>query len=186
MATTAVEICNSALTKIGAERITSLEDDSPRAVLCNERYALLRDQVLRAHPWNFAIKRAALPQLATTPVFEWAYEYQLPTDCLKVLNTEEHSRFKVEGRKILSNEGAPLNIRYIYKNENVGDYDPVFVEALSCRIAVDLCYSITNSTTMAESMLAAYRAQLSEARSMDAQEGSPEDWIVDEWLNAHR
>lgn len=60
MATDAVAICNSALLKIGTEKITSLSDNTKRAIICNEQYAKIRDQVLRAHPWNFAIKRVTL------------------------------------------------------------------------------------------------------------------------------
>lgn len=60
MSATVENICNSALTKIGAATISSISDTNKRALLCNEQYAKLRDDLLRSHPWNFAIKRAYL------------------------------------------------------------------------------------------------------------------------------
>ena len=60
MASSEVAICNSALIKIGAAEITSLSDVNKRAQLCNEQYSKLRDELLRSHPWNFAIARKVL------------------------------------------------------------------------------------------------------------------------------
>ena len=60
MAVDAEAICNSALIKIGASKIAALSDTNKRAILCNEQYPKLRDDLLRSHPWNFAIKRKVL------------------------------------------------------------------------------------------------------------------------------
>lgn len=116
MASSPVEICNSALLKLGAERINALSENNKRARLCNERFDALRKEVLRAHPWNFAIRRANLARLSTTPEYEYNFEYQLPTDCLRVLETEadkdnpsgdilgnSYTKYKIEGRKLLTN-----------------------------------------------------------------------------------
>lgn len=66
MATSDVEICNSALAKLGAESITSLSDTTRRAVLCNRQYDKIRKKMLRMHPWNFAIKRVWLSPITET------------------------------------------------------------------------------------------------------------------------
>ncbi len=54
------EIVNLALVQIGADRITSLTQETKNAREANAIYDLVRDATLRAHPWNFAIKRVAL------------------------------------------------------------------------------------------------------------------------------
>lgn len=105
-----VEICNSALIKLGDDTITSLTDDSKRARLCNAQFARLRDEVLRAHPWNFAIRRASLAKLSQAPAFEFAAAFRLPEDpyCLRVLLLFDGSapqgisrhRWKIEGRTL--------------------------------------------------------------------------------------
>tara|TARA_R100001530_G_scaffold114015_1_gene80959 strand:+ start:206 stop:1021 length:816 start_codon:yes stop_codon:yes gene_type:complete len=60
MASSEVAICNSALIKLGAAEISSLSDTNKRAQLCNAQYSKLRDELLRSHPWNFAIGRKVL------------------------------------------------------------------------------------------------------------------------------
>ena len=50
-----VDICNEAMDLLGAATITALTENSKEARLCNRRFPTVRDQVLRAHPWNTAI-----------------------------------------------------------------------------------------------------------------------------------
>ena len=82
MATSEVEICNRALQKIGAKRITSLTQDAPNARACNVAYFVLRDMELRNHPWNFSIKRAELAADATPPDWGRQNSFTLPSDFL--------------------------------------------------------------------------------------------------------
>lgn len=61
MATDALEICNTALSEIGAKQITSLTADSCKEDrLCNQFYAKLRDNLLSQFSWNFARKATPL------------------------------------------------------------------------------------------------------------------------------
>ena len=89
-----VEICNMALSNIRAGSINSLDENSIEAQQCKLKYPFLRDMLLRDVPWNFAHKTQALAVL-TDDLFNWAYSYQYPSDCLYinklVLNYEEFS-----------------------------------------------------------------------------------------------
>jgi hypothetical protein len=61
MVTDAVEICNLALSRIGANTITSLTIDSAKEDrLCNLFYAQFRDEILKSFAWNFAMKATPL------------------------------------------------------------------------------------------------------------------------------
>jgi hypothetical protein len=183
MAASVVGICNSALLKIGSERINSLGDDNKRAIACNEQWEKVRDEVLSDHPWNFATKRAALAQLDSTPAWGYAYEFQLPDDCLRVIGTQYPGQdYKIEGRKVLTDE-TELNILYIYRNEEPAYWSPKFCEAMALRLASDLAYHIAQSATLAQGLYATYQALLSDAKIVDAQEGSPSEMIVTEWLD---
>ena len=115
MASSPVQICNAALLKLGAERINSLTENNKRARVFNERYNSIRKEVLRAHPWNFAIRRASLAKLPDAPAYEYGSQYQLPNDCLRVLETEADrlnvtgdflgnhpTKYKIEGRLLLT------------------------------------------------------------------------------------
>lgn len=57
---TPIQICNIALSLIGAGSISTLSDTTPQAIECNKFYELDRDIVLADHDWDFARKRLAL------------------------------------------------------------------------------------------------------------------------------
>lgn len=60
MAATEVEICNAALSRLGAPAISSLLDVDKKAQTCSLMYPRTRDNLLRSHPWNFALRRVEL------------------------------------------------------------------------------------------------------------------------------
>ena len=172
MASSEVQICNNALIKLGADTITSLSDDTKPARLCNQMYSILRDDLLRAHPWNFAITRLGLAQLSTTPAFEYAFEYQLPSDCLRVLRIKaRRAEYRIEGRKLLTDE-TTVELVYIKKVTDVSQFDSTFSDTLALKLASEIAYNITNSTTVAQSMVELFERRFRRAKMSDAQEDS--------------
>lgn len=57
---TQLELCNVALGHLGEARIAALSDATAAARACSLHYAPVRDEVLRSHRWNFAMKRVLL------------------------------------------------------------------------------------------------------------------------------
>lgn len=78
-----VEVVNLALSNIRAGSINSLDEGSLQAQVAKLKYPFMRDRLLREIPWQFNRKLRALSTL-TTDVFNWAYAYQYPVDCLKI------------------------------------------------------------------------------------------------------
>jgi len=65
MSYTETDAANSALMKIGEARLSDLDTDTGDvAARCREQFDKLRQEVLRAHPWNCAMRRAKLRQLS--------------------------------------------------------------------------------------------------------------------------
>ena len=191
MATSEVQICNSALIKLGIKTIIDFEDASNQARVCKHQYPIMRDEVLASHPWNFAIKRVQLARLSSTPAFGWDSEYQLPVDCLRVLHPSRREfelsdiPFVVEGRKLLRNgTDSPLNVKYIAKETDVSKFSPQFSEALSLRLAADFGYALVQNRSISEYFMALFEQFMSRARSADAQEGTPEGVEADVWIDA--
>ena len=184
MATSVVQIVNNALIKIGANAILTLTEDSEAARAANLIYEQVRDSCLRDHVWNFAVNRVELAQNSTAPAFEFAYQYNLPSDCLRVLQMESMDMFyQIEGGKLLTNEGT-AKILYLARVEDVNLFDSMFVEALSARIAAELAVTLAESNTLYTNMMEIYRQKLSDARSMDAQESGYREIIADTWLDS--
>ena len=181
---TEVSICSNALRRLGDSPITSLTEDSERGRLCNAFYEPSRDAILRSHTWNFAINRANLAKLSTAPAFEYANQFALPTDpfCLRVLKMEfEDFEFKIEnlagqGRVLLTDEGE-AKITYIARVTDPSLFDSMFVDTLTAKLAVDLAYPVTNSTTLQAQMQKLFERKLSEARSLDSTEGTTDSII---------
>jgi hypothetical protein len=183
-----VDIANYALNNLGASNISSLDENSKAARIVNQRYEAVRDAVFRAHPWNCLIERAQLAQDTDTPAFGYAYQYALPTNpyCLRVLefsngtlsypqdnitNNSGGPVFVIEGRKLLTDE-AIAQIKYIGRVTDPQQYDASLVEALASRLAAEVCYAITGSTSMVQIQTSLYEAKINEARFNDATEGA--------------
>ena len=168
-----VDIINSALNMIGATNITSRTEDSKAARVTNQRYDFVRDAVFRAHPWHCLVKRRELAADTTDPVMEFDTAYQLPADCLRVLRDQYHDTvFRVEGRRIVTDEST-IKIIYIARITDPNEYDALLMECISARLAADCAFALTASRTLAADMFALYEAKLSEARFINAGEGTP-------------
>jgi hypothetical protein len=184
MATSVVQIVNNALIKIGASTILTLTENSEAARAANLIYEQVRDASIRDHVWNFAIRRVELAQNSTAPAFEFSYQYNLPSDCLRVLQMEDMGMYyKIEGGKLLTDEGT-AKILYLSRVEDVNLFDALFVEALSTRIAAELSITLSESNTLYSNMMEMYQRKIADARSMDAQESGYQELIADTWLDS--
>jgi hypothetical protein len=174
------EIASNALTKLGAQPLTSIDDDdTQRARLCRAYYPNVRNAVLRAYPWRCATQRQTLALHADTPVGDdWAYQFALPTDpyCLRVLQVDDGTiRYTVEGRLILCDESS-LYLKYIRRMSDTGNFDSLLQEAIECRLAAELAYPVTGSPTLIKAMWELYEAKLREARTVDGMDAPLELW----------
>jgi hypothetical protein len=191
-----VDICNEAMDLLGAATITSLTENSKEARLCNRRFETVRDSVLRSHPWNVAVTRASLAQDSVGPAFGFIYQYTLPTNpyCLRLLSFwnsnvnnevaayDSQVMYKVEGRKILSNEDT-CNIVYVGRIEDTESYDSMLSSTIASALAAETAYAVTGSSNIAQLMEQRYQNKLREARSADATEGMPDKIMADDFIN---
>lgn len=194
-----VEICNNALTKLGESRIVAITDDTKPARALNAVWDMKRDAELAAHPWTFAIRRAALPAAVDTPEFGWDYQFPLPSDYLRLVEVGENMvlymgdttpYFQVEGistgMAILCDETAPLNVRYVSRVEDCGLWSPLFCELMACRLAADLCEELSASDSKRQRALEEHKATLILARRANAIEQPPQPTVETAWVRAMR
>tara|TARA_Y100001951_G_C11281173_1_gene265474 strand:- start:851 stop:1450 length:600 start_codon:yes stop_codon:yes gene_type:complete len=185
VSTSNVEICNLALTKIGEEPITALTEDSKAGRLCNLHFNRTRNMTLRAHNWNFAIKRSDLAKSTTTPEFKFTAQFALPDDLIRLLDTNlvNDQDYKVEGKFILCSSDT-LKIKYVAEMLDPSYFDELFIEALSCKLAAELAIPLADNVSLAEFMYQQYAAKLRTARSIDATEGYPDYLEASTWLDS--
>ena len=193
MASTDTTICNLALGKLGAGSIISIEENSPEGRACRLHYQQTRDEVLRSHRWNFAIKRVELSRLSDAPAFGWSYQYQLPVECLRILQVngyqewEDPDCWEVEGGKLLTDEET-VQAKYIASVTDANLYDPLFIEALSLKLASKICVPLTGSDNRAGGFLTEYERVVGPlARKTDAfesREKRKSPWVLSDFVKS--
>ena len=188
--TSVVDIANFALNQIGASNITALDENSKPARIINQRYDSVRDAVFRAHPWNCLIRRVELAQDSETPAYGYSKQYTLPVDpyCLRVLefsngtltyprdnmfSNSNGPAFVIEGRKLVTDE-AVAKIKYVGRVTDPNEYDANLIDTLAARLAFEICYAITGSTSMVQLTSAVFDSKLSARRVMWTAQKAPQ------------
>lgn len=194
-----INIANRALQKLGAASITSFNQDSTAGRAMNLAYTIVRDAELRRYLWKFAITRIDLAPLSTAPVNGiFNLQYQLPAQCLRVLNVGDYSPgadtsdyrnrtvadYSIEGNLILTNISSPLSLRYIQQITDPGKFDSAFAECFAARLAWETCEQVTQSGEKRKLAMTEYKQALMEAVRANALE-IPPDFLPDNaWMLA--
>jgi hypothetical protein len=176
MTASVVSICSNASLLLGGKAISDLNESNDRARLASNLFEPVRDYVLQCHPWKCATKRAALAPDATTPAFDWAYQFTLPSDFLFPLSIGEEgaeAEYLVESGKLLCDEN-PVFLRYIWRNTNPALWDGVLVWGMTVAMKSVMAYPVTASTSLEELVDNALVGVLKRARAVDGQMGTPQ------------
>ncbi|XXJ19852.1 hypothetical protein ACR42D_09975 [Desulfovibrio caledoniensis] len=191
------QICNLALSllKITDPIANVLTESSTEALQCRMHWTPVLKEVLRAYPWRFALKRWNLggPSDTDDPVFGWGYAYKLPQDCLRVVGVfgadgtelREAGSWEKEGGCILTDEPGPVYITGVQLVEDAKRFDPLFVNALSYRLAAQIAPGVGEGG-MQDNMLAFYTSTLRSGRAIDADEAAPPVRDVSGWVAGFR
>jgi hypothetical protein len=169
---TDVSICSNALLLLGQSSINDLSESSLAANL----WPLIREALLRSHPWNAAITRRLLAPDPVAPEFDWSYRFLLPENWMRTLQVGERGReidYLAEGRYLLANVDM-LPLRYVFANEDVASWDSLLVNAATYSMAAAMAYPVTASVSMADKMEQKVLGAMREARTTDGQDDPPQ------------
>lgn len=177
MPMTAVELCATALLKIGANTIQSFSDETAEAECARRLYPLTRNALLSAHPWSFTLAQVELQPEPGEPVADFAHSFALPADHLRTVSVGTGRRgrglvHRVQGGRILT-DAAPITLTYqrIVAEEEL---PPFFLQLLVTRLAAELCVPLTENTSRAMELFRLAEAELRLARLIDSQQGTPQ------------
>ena len=134
------------------------------------------EAMLRAHPWNCAVKRVKLsPDLSAPAHPIYSMQFTVPADCLRVISIGDYDRspdYQYETGKILCNE-SELLFRYVFKNTSVATWDSLLVECMTAQMVAEFAYPLTQSTSLMQAKQQELEYLLRRARNIDAQENPP-------------
>ncbi|SMG60165.1 hypothetical protein [Cedecea sp. NFIX57] len=172
-----VSICSNALLALGAHPINDFVENTDHARLCSNIYPTVRNNLLRAHPWNCAVKRVVLSPVSTAPAFGFGFQFSLPGDLIRVLSVgEQHDDipYRIEGKRLLANLQS-VQLRYVFRNEDESTWDAALVNVAEATMQAKLAYAVTGSASLRDSLTQEAAFLLRQAKSIDGQEEPPEE-----------
>lgn len=200
---TETEVANRALSRIGAEQITSIDDNNKRANLAKTEIEQSRLLLLRDTNWNFATrwKQYDTPSADAFEVPTYTNKFLLPADCLRVQRVyypynsgasvaktdtgpEPIRRYNVYGNYLGVDYEQPL-LRYT-SNVQVGDWDGAALEALIWRVAVNLAVPLSRSADTRVSAERNFAQAYDVAQNIDGREGIQDRLVTDNRLTSAR
>ena len=194
---TALQICNSALIKLGAKTISALTGLTTKEYdLCVAQYPRLRNAVLRNHTWSFAkIVDDNLTTAAAAALTEvWSYRHTIPTTIpvARFLSFTSLDDIPVPyervGAYLYSNEEDP-RLRYVRSYTEVDDaatFPDDFGEAVAALLAAELSVSLTQNQSLRDTYLQQYQAAISQARFNGAIEDADVPTVSEDWIASHQ
>ena len=198
---TEIDVVNRALVKLGAKKISSLDDDGKSERVMSNIVDVVRDKFLRESPWNPAVKRVQLAANTVAPAYGFATAYDLPSDYIKLLNVEspettvsaysssnntaKNIAYKLEGGQILCDETGALNVRYVSRLTDMTKYDPTMIEALATLYAKEACMSLREDSGLRDQLSFEYKNLIFEAKQNDGWDDDMYDFPTDEWLDSY-
>lgn len=199
MATSIVQICNTALARIGvATFIDSINEASQEAQVCKLLYEQCRDRVLREVQWPFARAYATVALVSGNEgkpwTNEWQYAYRYPTDAVvvrRVLTPLGPRQAIAEpfdvgqdasGRLIFTNM-KDAAIEYTKRVEDPAQFDPSFSSALCWLLAAEISMPLSAVDGLRKQALQMYQAERGIAERISFNESEPVRDIDTEFLN---
>jgi len=163
-----LDIVNGALIEMGETPLQSLTEDTESAITANYIYDQVYHDLLSKAPWRFAVTKQTLSQLVAAPLNEWTYQYQIPSDCVRVLRVYPDQDYDIYGDTIYSKASA-LALDYVAKVTEDA-LPPYFVRLLVLELAVRMSMSITASASMKGTLIQEKQLQFAAALAADAQQ----------------
>lgn len=151
---TAIKVCSDALLLLGAKAISSFNEGTDSANICDRLYPDLKRSTIESHNWTFAYKKVQLARTVNTPVNEYKYEYQLPSDRLglprRVYDTTAIGAgivfdWTIQGDKLLTNnQTIVIDYKFLPSESDMPTY---FIQLLKYMMAWHLADPITDQIT---------------------------------------
>jgi len=177
-----------ALARFGEKRIADYDDNSdtePAAVYCRLFFDQTVKQLMRSHLWRFAQARVRLSADSnwdttnnTTTDWGYTYRYHLPADFLRVVlvwNGSERPQqetgyiYQLERGYLLSDESS-CYLRYVKWVEDVGSWDPLFIQLVTMELSKQLAMPLAQSLEIKQDIEKELEYVRRRVRAMDRNE----------------
>lgn len=188
-ANSAIDICSRALILIGAEPITSFNDDTSEALIAGNMYEDIARTNLTSTRWRFATNQAVLNRLTDAPTGRFDSAYQLPDYLFlhAVTVRDLQIEYNVYGNKVFC-DADPADVLiadYTYRANEV-DWPSYFSVCVEYAMAVVFATALIRDTSLAGLMSNQYEFLMAKARSTDSQQQTTRKIITSRFITNRR
>lgn len=172
---TRTHICNLSLSEIGEQTITDISDGTKKANDCKLIFDDVVDEVAASEYWSKLKSRVELARLPDPPLYEFNFQFQLPSDSLQVVSVNDidigEFRYQIEDNKLLIDH-SNVKIKYIKKQSNPELWGTFLQRAVVLRLAAGLAFKFTGDKALSESLYSFYDKYSRRATANDSNQGS--------------
>ena len=173
-ANTAIKVCSRASILMGGSAISSFEDGTVEADVCDAMYEDLARASLTNTRWRFSTNQATLTRIATAPTGRFDAAYQLPSGMI-MLNAITVNDMPIEydiyGDKAYCNavESDAVIADYIFRAVEA-NWPAYFTIAVEFSMAALLAVSVARDSQLASLMEQKANLYMMQARRLDSQQ----------------
>jgi hypothetical protein len=171
-----VNICNSALSRIGERTIISLDDKSHEGAFCKMHFRSAVRYVLRLSNFACALSAPiALSSLSTIPAWKWAHEYQRPGDFISLVEIDNSPcnsplcrPYEVAGQLLFS-DVPQMKIIYVRdlsfgNGDGLNALSPDVEELIVLKLASSAAFRFAGNRSLAEALDAQFNRGVYDAK----------------------
>jgi hypothetical protein len=189
-ANSGIDICSRALILIGAEPITSFDDDTSEALIASNMYEDVARSNLTSTRWRFATNQSVLNRLSAAPTGRFDAAYQLPSGTLlvhAVTVNDFQIEYNVYGSKVFCDAAAAdqLIADYTYRAEEQ-DWPSYFSICVEYAMAVVFATALARDQSLAALMDQQLQRALAKAKSIDSQQQTTRKLVTSRFITNRR
>ena len=189
-ANSGIDICSRALILIGAEPITSFDEDTTEGLVASNMYEDIARANLTSTRWRFSTNQAVLNRLSDAPTGRFDAAYQLPSGYLfvhAVTVNDLQIEYDIYGSKVFcdASDRDELILDYTYRAEEQ-DWPSYFSICVEYAMASIFATSIARDQSLAGLMNQQYERMLAKARSIDSQQQSTRKLTTSRFITNRR
>lgn len=161
---TKIDLCSTALLKLGERPIQSLTEDTAAAQLARTLFDSVMDMLLAMHPWRFACRRFDI-------VKNEDGNFIIPTDVLRILKCDG----EIIGDKIIS-PAEKMSVTAIV-HVAPESFPGYFASLAATKLAMEFCIPLIGDQTVFRMLAALYESELQTAKFIDSTTSSTQNNI---------
>ncbi len=189
-ASSSLDIANRALILVGANTISSFDEDSEEGRVSNSMYEDMIRTLLISSRWRFATKQATLNLLSDTPQGRYTRKYQLPSDYLMLHAITVNDlviEYNVYEDEVYADtsEADVLIADYTFRTAEA-NFPSYFIMLAEYRLATILATALARDEQMA-SLFDVQTARLAQqAKTLDSQQQTTRKLVTSRFITDRR